>query len=245
MPEFYSQPKPRWYQRGWGVALIGLGAVVMGLVVIFVFLIGRYWWQIKHGQGENLAKNFANEISQNTDNEADRAKLEIADAPFLGNKDAKIVIVEFFDFKCSNCLLAMPIMNQVAQKYGNQVKIIMRNFPVESTHPGATQLAEMGVCANSQGNFWSLHNILFAEQATMVSTLSDVEIIRLAEKAGLDVKKFQTCLNSNNTTVKVNRDYVDGFNFGVAGTPTFFVNGYKVQGVVPLATWEDFLDKLK
>jgi len=158
---------------------------------------------------------------------------------------APVTIVEFADFKCPNCRLAAPILRQVAQKYGNKVKIIFRNFPVESTHPGATRLAEIAYCADRQGRFWPMHDLLYAEQDTLIPVLPRAEVQRLAEKTDLDLKQLWSCLGSPAAAIAVNRDYSDGFGVGLRGTPTWFVNGKKVEGVVPFEVWERYLDNVK
>ena len=240
----------RWYQRFSGIALVS----VFLAVVVFVLLVGGttgyYYWQIKQGNGQILFDKFYSgftadvENSNNADN-IDRVELELASAPFLCSDNPKVTIVEFVDFKCSNCKAEAPILRQVMQKYGDKVKLIIRNFPVESTHPGASQLANMSMCAYEQGYYWPLHDWLYEQQDNLGDNLNSEEIDSLAYHFGWDASKMQSCLANPSVKIKVNKDYADGYRFGLGGTPTFFVNGKKIEGVVPFSAWELFLNNVK
>ncbi|KKP59440.1 MAG: DSBA oxidoreductase [Candidatus Magasanikbacteria bacterium GW2011_GWC2_34_16] len=236
-------------QTWWGVTLLSLGGVLVVAIVIFLAVVGRYWWEIKQGRGDILAQKiysgFTASTSTNNNVSADRVILERTDAPYLGNADAEVVIVEFVDFKCPNCLAEAPIIKNLVQKYGNKLKLIIRNFPVESLHPGATQLATIAECAYEEGLYWPTHDYLYNRQSELPATLSDEEIKNvIAPALNLDAVRLKACLANRNTTVRVNRDYADGLQFGVRGTPTFFVNGEKIEGVIPLEVWDQFFSKL-
>ncbi len=237
---------PRWYQTGWGVALAGVAGLIVVVVLIIAGMVGYYWWQIKHGRGQTVLSQInrlQTELQKKDPQAAERRKvLETADDPFLGNPNAQIVIVEFLDFKCSNCQTASPIINKVAQKFGNKVKIIVRDFPVESTHPGATALAEFASCANEQGKYWPVHEMLFQNQNQIDAALTDDNIASLARVSDLDIIKLKECLGVNRSHVEVNQDYADGFKYQVKGTPTFFVNGQKLVGAISYEDWEKYLN---
>ncbi|KKU27308.1 MAG: Periplasmic thiol:disulfide interchange protein DsbA [Candidatus Magasanikbacteria bacterium GW2011_GWA2_46_17] len=170
-----------------------------------------------------------------------RRELEAVDAHFLGNASAPITIVQFLDFKCPNSKAAAPIIRRLAQKYGSKAKIVIRHFPAESIHPGATQLSELAHCAYLEGDFWGMYDLLFQEQDNLSARLNPEDIGRLAAQVGLDGEKVKACMRAGRAKVAVNRDYADGYKFGVVGTPTFFVNGDRVQGIVPWEVWEGFL----
>lgn len=235
-------------QTWWGVTLLSLGGVLVLAVVIFLVVVGRYWWEIKQGRGEDLAQKIYNDFNTTTTASAisaDRLILERSDAPYLGNAEAKVVVVEFVDFKCPNCLAEAPIIKSLVQKYGSKLKLIIRNFPVESLHPGATQLAILAECAYEQGLYWPIHDYLYSKQTELLASLSDEEIKSvIAPALSLDAKRLKICMSDRNTVVKVNRDYADGLKYGVRGTPTFFINGEKIEGVVPLEVWDQFFSKL-
>lgn len=241
----------RWYQTAWGVALLGLLTLVVLAGVVFGAITARFWWQIKHGQGGFLRQEFYGGFDRdpaavgNKAEKIDRNVLENGDFPFLGNPAAPIRIVVFGDFRCPNTKAAWPILQRLVSTYGYKVKLIFRNFPVESTHPGANRLAQIGVCAHEQGKYIQTHDYLFTNQTNLPAYLSEANLSALAKDIGLNLDKLNKCLAAGATAVKVSRDYADGFKFGVAGTPTFFVNGQKVQGVVPWEAWEELVKKFK
>ena len=234
----------RWYQTSWGIALLGLGGLALFVAIVFGAVTIKFWWQIKQGQGSLLQQTyggFDRSVKDNNGAKADRSVLENGDFPFLGNPNASTTIVVFGDFRCPNTKNAMPILKQLAGKYGYKVKLVFRNFPGESIHPGATRLAYVGVCAYNQGKYWQVSDYLFDKKDELPVYLSAEDIAVLADKTDLDLGKLNQCLDSSAASIKVNRDYADGFRFGVGGTPTFFVNGQKIEGVVPLEAWERFV----
>lgn len=235
----------RWYQTSLGIALLGLGGLALLATVVFGIITIKYWWQIERGQGNLLQQQvyngFDRSVKDNREEKIDRAVLETGDFPFLGNPNASTTIVVFGDFRCPNTKNAMPIIKQLAGTYGYKVKVIFRNFPGESIHPGATRLAYVGVCAYDQGKYWNVSDYLFAKKDDLPVYLLSKDMAALAGETGLDLGKLNQCLDSSAASIKVNRDYADGYRFGVGGTPTFFINGQKVEGVVPWKAWEGFV----
>lgn len=243
--------KLRWYHSWFGVMTVSLGVTILFFILFMAGSVGYYYWQIRQGNGQILFNKFyggfsaSKEMKSNGMAKFSREELETAGAPFLGSNTPKVTIVEFVDFKCPNCRAAAPILHQVLQKYGNKVKLIIRNFPVESTHPGANELAMLSMCAYNQGYYWPLHDWLYEQQDTLGSKLSEAQLTGMASIFGWDVGKMKDCLSDTATKVTVNKDFADAYRFGVGGTPTFFVNGEKIEGVVPFEAWEVFLKNVK
>lgn len=240
----------RWYQRFGGVLGIALVATLIVLILSFIGSVGYYYYQIKNGKGELLLQSFYGGFTQvNEKNanqyEVDRAEVELIGAPSIGTNSPAVTIVEFVDFKCPNCKAESPILRQMMQKYGGKVKLIIRNFPVESTHPGANQLAVLAHCAYAQGWYWPLHDWLFENQDSIGESFTAGDIDDLNSVFAWDAQKMKNCFNGQEAKIAVNKDYSDAVRFGVAGTPTFFVNGKKVEGVVPLEVWDNFLRNIK
>jgi len=241
--------KTRWYKRWWGILILTIVSLLVILLIIFLSLVGTYIWKIKNGEGQQLFQEFeAGQTQSNSKALADeRSELERTDSPYLGNPNASIVVVEFVDFKCPNCQLAAPIMQKVVQKYNNRIKFIVRNFPVEETHPGSTVLSEIASCANDQGRFWIMHDLLFQNQGSLGASLTQDQIDGLGNQIGLDMDKYHSCLKdaNNATRIKISRDYADGMKYGISGTPTFFINGQKVTGVIPLDEWDKIMGSIQ
>lgn len=235
-----------WYHRWWGV--VGITVVIaVALLALFVSaLSGYYWWQIRQGHGSTLAEQFSQQFTLVGGASAkkilvDRAALEIPTAPATGAGKPAVTIVEWLDFKCPNCRTAAPIMDQVLQKFGRRVRLIARNFPAESIHPGATDLANLAWCAGQQGRFWPLYDALYQQQDSLPVPLTDEAVAALAQATALDAPQLQTCRASAAAAQAVRADYFDALRFGVRGTPTFFINGIKVEGVIPLDAWTRLL----
>jgi protein-disulfide isomerase len=240
----------RWYQTMWGVALLGLGGLVLVGAIIFSAITIKFWWQIKHGQGDLLQQQVYGGFDRDPKavghegETVDRKVLETGDFPFLGNPNASTTIVVFGDFRCPYTREEWPILQKLVNIYGYKIKLIFRNFPAESIHPGTTKLAQIGACAQAQGKYWNTHNYLFASQEVLPIYLSASDITAFANQTDLNLAQLNKCLDSSVTAIKVNRDYADGYRFGVEGTPTFFVNGQKVEGVVPFEVWENYIKAL-
>lgn len=236
-----------WYKTTWGVVLLGLLALLVVGASVFSVITIKFWLQIKKGNGNLLQQQVYNGFDrqkQNTKGEAiDRNVLEKGDFPFLGNPNAPITIVLFGDFRCPNTKNAWPILQRLLGQYSYKVKLIYRHFPGESIHPGANKLSQIGVCAYAQGQdkYWGVHNYFFTNQDSLPTYLSASDISSLAKDVGLDAAKLNECLSSSEALVKINRDYADGVRFGVGGTPTFFINGQKIEGVIPWEVWDGFV----
>lgn len=246
----FGQPL-RWYQRLSGVMLVGLGVAVLAIVLYIGGTTWYYYRQIKSGNGEILFQQIYGGFSTADKNKADktvsvnRADVELATAPYIGTTNPQVTVVEFIDFKCPNCKAESPILREMMQKYGSKVKLILRNFPVESTHPGTNQLAVLAQCAYYQGWYWPLHDWLYENQDKIGDSFTSADVSDLSKLFGWDAAKMKTCFDSNDTKILVNKDYGDAVAFGVAGTPTFFINGKKVEGVIPMEAWDNFLRILK
>lgn len=169
-----------------------------------------------------------------------RQLVEKTDRPSLGNASAGLVIVEFGDFECSSCKEAFPAIRTITNKYANDILFIFRNYPVIDDN--SSLLAQASLCAADQNKFWQLHDRLFMNPSSIAS-LDDLKTV--AVKAGLNWTTLVTCIDSEKYHNQVMSDMSDGLDAGVAGTPTFFVNGNKLEGAVTAATWEEIIKKYK
>ncbi len=239
-----------WYWRWWGILLLILAVFVATAVFLFILITARFWRDIRSGQSTGLSQglfagfstgNQADSLRTSVLSATERAILENTSSPYQGNGGAPLTIVEFTDFKCPNCREAAPIIKQILQKYPTKIKYIMRHFPVETTHPGASQLSELVYCAGAQGKYWPVQDWLFAKQDILPDQLDAATQLQIVEANDLDGAVLSACLAAPAARTAVNRDYVDGSRFGVRGTPTFFINGEKVEGVIPFAVWDTFL----
>jgi protein-disulfide isomerase len=114
-----------------------------------------------------------------------------AEGPSRGSANAPVTIVEFSDFECPFCGHAVETLQQVQKKYGDNVRIVFRDYPLFS-HRTAKRAAEAAHCADEQGKFWEMHDRLFSKGGP----LSDADLYRFAGQAGIDHDKFDQCLTS-------------------------------------------------
>ncbi|HZH32259.1 MAG TPA: thioredoxin domain-containing protein [Pyrinomonadaceae bacterium] len=147
-------------------------------------------------------------------------QIAIDDQPAKGNPAAPVTIVEFTDFQCPSCAAAQPVLERLMAEYGERVRLVVRDFPLER-HPQAAKAAEAAEAARAQGKYWEYANLLFTNQ----TALGVDKLKEYATRLGLDRQKFDAALDSGQMAGKVQRDLNDGIRLGVSGTPYFFVNG--------------------
>jgi protein-disulfide isomerase len=242
----------KWYQKGWGIVLLGVSITMIGIILVIGGFTIHYLWKITHGEGEHLALQFSSAAFTQSVKYAtvinppvvSRGDLEGGNYPFLGSEKPKVTVVEFFDFRCPYCKQATPIIEEMMKEYGDKVKFIARNFPAESLHPGTTDLARLGYCAKEQGRFWPIYFYFYNNQDLIPEIVTEQYLTDIARSNDLDLDRFTKCLHDPATLVAVNKDYTAGFNFGVEGTPTFFINGERITGVIPLDGWRKIFKNL-
>jgi protein-disulfide isomerase len=167
-----------------------------------------------------------------------RVAVSTQGAPFKGSVQAPVTIVEFSDFHCPFCRRVLPTLTQIESKYGDNIRLVFRDFPIESLHRGATKAHEAARCANEQGKFWAYHDGLFDSPPK-----STPEIFKgLARRADLDVVAFESCFESGKYHEAIKKDVEDGTRLGVTGTPAFFINGRLITGAQPLETFTQIID---
>ncbi len=158
-----------------------------------------------------------------------RIKVATEGHPTHGPADAPVTIVEFSDFECPYCQAMLGTIRNVQETYGENIRLVYRQFPLNSIHPNAQKAAEASLCANDQGRFWEMHDLMFEDQRGL-----SVEALTMkAESLELDGSTFEKCLTSNKYAEQVKQDVMDGTVLGVTGTPAVFVNGRPLVGNVP------------
>ena len=147
-----------------------------------------------------------------------------------GKNSAPIELVEYGDYQCPYCGRAYPIIKNLQQSLGADLKFVFRNFPLSEAHPDAFNAAVAAEAAGLQHKFWEMHDIIFENQQAL-----DFESLFLyAKTIGLDLERFKNDIQKNTLTDKVENDFESGIRSGVNGTPSFFINGKKYNG-----DWEE------
>lgn len=168
----------------------------------------------------------------------DPVSIPVSGSPVLGPANAAVTIVEFSDFQCPYCILAVPQLQAILRAYPTQVKLIFKQFPLE-IHSRAFLAAASAVAANNQGKFWPMHDAMFAHH----DDLNRDTFIKLAKDMGLDVARFEKDLDSEETKRAVEKDVEDGDKAGVQGTPTIFINGQRYNGAISLQYLKPIFDE--
>ena len=158
-------------------------------------------------------------------------KLSIEGDPMRGPADAKVTIVEFSDFQCPYCAKAIGEVNQVLAKYPKDVRLVFKQYPLD-IHSQAGVAAEAALAAQAQGKFWEMHDRLFAN----FRAINRDRILAWAKEAGLDMTRFQADLNGHKYASRVASEEKQGNEAGVEGTPTFFINGKRLNASFELGT---------
>ncbi len=239
--------KRPWWKKWWVIVIFLIVAFIVGS---FIFAFLSAWRNVKQGnippeiREELLRGGKFTTLDKGGDlvgsKDANWEFLYTGDDPSLGNPDAPIKIVEFSDFQCPFCREAYPIIKELLEKYSDQVYFIYRDFPIDAIHPQARLAAEAGECAQDQKLFWPLHDKMFDNQ----NRLSLSNILQYASEVGIEMNKFADCLSSKKYSKEVEQDLQDGILAGVDGTPTFFVNGNKIEGVITLSVWDKIITSL-
>lgn len=163
-----------------------------------------------------------------TSNEQDG---NISDHVF-GKAGSAVTLVEYGDFQCPGCGRAHVAVREITEKYENQLQFVFRNFPLTTIHANGKAAAGAVEAAGLQGKYWEMHNKMFESQSEW-STLSindrNKKFVDYADKLGLNVSKFATDMASKEVNQKISYDQALGKKDDVQGTPTFFLNGVRLE----------------
>jgi protein-disulfide isomerase len=144
--------------------------------------------------------------------------------------EGSVTLVEFSDFQCPACLSVQAPLKQILNKYEGKVQFVYRHFPLSSIHKNAQMAAQASEAAHQQNKFWEMHDKLFETQASWQGIGDPREVfIGYAKELGLDEAKFVNDLESQSTKDVVNQDLLATTRYRLTGTPTFFLNGSKVE----------------
>lgn len=168
----------------------------------------------------------------------DPVSIPTAGDPFKGPAAAKITLVEFSDFQCPYCAAAAAKVDAIMKAYPKDIRLVFKQFPLDM-HPQARISAQAALAAQNQGKFWELHDKMFANYRQ----LSRDRIIAMAREVGLDMTRFTADLENAKSKATINREIDEGVNFGVSGTPSFFINGKKYNGPIEAEALKPILEK--
>ena len=199
------------------VGLLAAAAFVIGLVILFDAL--------GEDEGQAVGTTTAAEVVREDSH-------RLSQAP-----DEKAVLVEFLDFECESCLAAYPVVEDLSEEYGQNLTVVSRYFPLPG-HPNSETAAAAVEAAAQQGRFKEMHARMYETQTQWGHTNEDRSPVfrGYAEELGLDMDAYDAAIADPATMERVNADKADGLALEVEGTPTFFLEGRKIQP----ATLEEF-----
>jgi protein-disulfide isomerase len=181
-------------------------------------------------------------VSKSGSTTVDFSKQKPVDKKFLvpensfyrGQKNAKVTVVEFADFQCPACGTVNPVLNQLEKEYQKKVMFIYRHYPLPQ-HKNAMIAALAAEAAGEKGKFWQMHDKLFDKQNEWSESLEPLKIFdRYGQELKLDITQFNKAIKENKFSGKINQDVADGNTIAISSTPTFYVNGYKIESSTSL-----------
>jgi Na+/H+ antiporter NhaA len=149
-----------------------------------------------------------------------------------GPEDAPVTLVEYGDYECPFCGQAEIVIRELLESFGDDLRYVWRTLPLNDVHPHAQIAAEAAETAAAQGAFWPMHDMLLDNQ----DHLTAMDLVRYAGELGLDVERFSMELDARKYGERVARDVSSADASGVAGTPTFFINGRRHEGAYDIET---------
>jgi len=162
---------------------------------------------------------------------SDPVRISIDGDPTRGPANAKVTIIEFSDFQCPFCAKAVGEVSQVLAKFPKDVRVVFKQYPLD-THSQAALAAEAALSAQAQGKFWEMHDKLYAN----FRTINRNRIVMWAQEIGIDLDKLRADLDSHKYAARVNLEEQQGDNAGVEGTPTFFIDGKRLNATFDVGT---------
>jgi protein-disulfide isomerase len=165
------------------------------------------------------------------------------DGTAMGDPQAPVVIEEFSDFLCSYCgSFHRSTLGQIVEQYvaTGQVYFVFNTLPLGQE---SIPIAHASFCAADQGNFWGYADILYANQTSLYSTRDIDRLLEtIAEKANLDVDRFQTCVREDRYQAQIEDIYVNAVNYGISSTPSFLINGNLIRGARPFSDFQSEIE---
>lgn len=194
---------------------------LLTVAAIVVLGAGAFWFMYKGDSPSGSTEN-TEAITPANVSEEDYAK---------GPGNAVVTLVEYGDFQCPACAAYHPIVSQLADELKDDLRVVYRHFPLNSIHRHAQIAAQAAEAAGEQEKFWEMHDILFERQDDWVNVRDPRSLFKeYATELELNVEQFDTFMNSSEAKARVDADYKSGVAAAIQSTPTFYVNGEKIEG---------------
>lgn len=169
--------------------------------------------------------------------EPPRVVIDVKDMPSIGDKDAKITLVEFSDYQCPFCKRVRPAIWRLMDEYKDKIRYVFGDFPL-SFHKDAKKAHEAARCAGDEGKYFEYNRKIFDNQSSI--GLEDLK--KYAQELKLNTKNFDKCLSGGKYAKAVEESIQVGSNVGVSGTPAYFINGIMLSGALPYESFKETIE---
>ncbi len=221
--------------------IFGLVVGILAICTIGFFILLGVFLDEKGPSDKENNKNTNQQANIPTPSAGANNLKEITkDDHIRGNKDAPIVLVEFSDFQCPFCSKVHPTLKRLFEEYNGQIAWVYKHLPLDSLHPYARYAAEASECAADQGMFWEYADELYAGQPS----IGPEYIFTIAQKIGLNVNRFEICVNSGKFANIVKEDENEAKSVGISGTPGIYINDTLIKGAVPYENFKQVIDSI-
>ena len=202
--------------------IITLVVVVLGLFGIFAITSKK---DEKKNNGSSPSASLSNHV--------------------LGENKKNVTLVEYGDYQCPACAGYYPLIKQLVETYKSDIQFQFRNFPLQQIHQNARAAARAAEAASKQGKFWEMHDLLYEQQSSwQESTAANTIFEQYAKQLGLNVDQYKKDFASGEVNETINADFNEGTRLGVESTPTFFLQGKKLDNPPrDLAGWKKLIDE--
>lgn len=197
---------------------------LLGSIVLGVLIIGGLIWAVSSDREGPKADSY----TFNDDND-----------PSSGPGEATVIVRIYSDFQCPACRAAEPGLQYAMKTYGDKVRFVWKDFPLQAIHLNAFLAANAARCAEAQGKFWEYHDRLFEDQQSWANLYPPNELFgNYAQSLDMDKDAFDACLAEKKYRTRISDDLREGERNGVNATPTFFIGDRKFVGILDNAGWD-------
>ena len=206
---------------------------IIGLIIV-VFFIAKSDFKNREIKEEPVSVNQA-------------SVLEVKENDWVsGVSTAKVTLVEYLDFECEACGAYYPIVTQLKEEYKDDMRVVIRYFPLPG-HKNSRTAAHAVEAAGKQGKFWEMYSILFTKQSEWgeQQVANQDQFEKYAIEAGVNIDQWRTDVKSDEVKKRVEDSYKEAMSLNLQGTPSFFLNGKKVESPKGYESFKLLIEKAK
>ncbi|MBI2018117.1 DsbA family protein [Candidatus Daviesbacteria bacterium] len=207
-------------------------AIILGIIIVSTIALAVLFLKSVEQEKEN--KNL---VTTQVD--------LVSDSDWIkGKREARVSLIEYSDLQCPACKVYYPLVKRIVEEFDDSITFAYRHFPLRSIHFNSQLASQALEAAGKQGKFWQMHDLLFDLQEEWAKVQDPRSLFeKYAQNLGLDLAQFKKDLESNQVRDEVEKDYQSAVKAGVNATPTFFINGQKIQNPKNLEEFKSIIQK--